>query len=183
MKIFRFLLVIFIALYIILSLFQTQFDNLLPQSQLSGSYTDEAIRLAARSLASGDVPVGAVVIYEGKIIGRGFNTVNRDKDLTGHAEINALNDAVITVGLEKFNLLDRGKLIVVSTFEPCEMCKGAMVHYNIRKTAVMKEKSLWHWWARDLRAFWYEIGKKRTDGADKQDSLFMLHPDYPGRKK
>lgn len=182
MRLFKILLLLAVIVFILAVLFQTEIDSVRPDTVLSEVKTKEITQLASRSLVSNDVPVGALVIYDGKIIGRGFNTVRRDNDLTGHAEINALNDAVNTVGLQKFHLLDRGKLVVVSSFEPCEMCKGTMVHHNIRKTIVMKDKSLWHWWNRGLRSFWYEVGKKQTGQDAVQDSLFMLHPDYQGGK-
>jgi len=182
MKLLKNLFILAVILYFIFSLFQTEFDSLRPEAELSEGYTHEVARLAAMALSSKDVPVGAIVIYDGKIVGRGYNTVKKYNDLTGHAEINALNDAVENLGLEEFNQLDRGKLLLVSSYEPCEMCKGTMVHYNIRKTIVLKDKSLWHWWVRDLHAFWYELDKKRTGDAQIQDSLFLLHPDYPGSK-
>ena len=87
---------------------------------------DEAMGLAleqARSaLATGDVPVGAVVLSpEGEVIGRGANTRERDADPTGHAEVNALRDASKGVGN---NRLDGCTLVV--TLEPCVMCAGAI---------------------------------------------------------
>lgn len=178
MKIIKYLLYLAVLLFIASVLFETEIDSIRPSTTLPAGQTKEITRLALRALPSKDVPVGALVLYDSKIIGRGFNTVRRDNNLAGHAEINALNDAVATVGLEKFHKLDRGKLVVVTSFEPCEMCKGTMVHYNIRKIVVMKDKSLWHWWSRDLRSFWYELDKKQTGQGDLQDSLFMLHPDY-----
>lgn len=82
----------------------------------------EAIGEAEKALAHDDVPVGAVVVKDGKIIGRGHNTRERDHDPSGHAEINAMRDAAKMLGDWK---LDGTTLYV--THEPCPMCAGAML--------------------------------------------------------
>lgn len=69
-------------------------------------------------------------------------------------------------------------LVLYSTFEPCEMCKGAMVHYNIKnilfeqnKTAYMQLKSM-------LKSYVYNLNIKRIDSANLQEKLFLEHPTY-----
>jgi tRNA(adenine34) deaminase len=94
---------------------------------------DEAMGLAleqARSaLASGDVPVGAIVLSpDGAVIGRGANTRERDNDPTGHAEVNALRDAATGMGKSR---LDGCTLVV--TLEPCVMCAGAIGQAGISR--------------------------------------------------
>ena len=88
----------------------------------------EAIRAAQRALEIDEVPVGAVVVCEGKIIARGFNRNIRDCDPTAHAELVALREAASAVGNHR---LAGSDLFV--TIEPCAMCAGAMVHARIRR--------------------------------------------------
>ncbi len=89
---------------------------------------EEALRCAQRALEIGEVPVGAVVILEGRIVGRGWNRNITDSDPTAHAEVIALREAGATVGNHR---LEHSALFV--TIEPCAMCAGAMVHARIRR--------------------------------------------------
>lgn len=89
---------------------------------------EEALRSAQRALEAGEVPVGAVVVREGRIIGRGWNRNLTDNDPTAHAEIVALRDASIHVG--NYRLADCD---LFATIEPCAMCAGALVHARIRR--------------------------------------------------
>ena len=85
-----------------------------------------ALELAQEAADQGEVPVGAVVVREGKIIGRGCNTPITKADPTAHAEINALREAAMTAG----NYRLPGATLVV-TVEPCTMCAGALLHARI----------------------------------------------------
>jgi tRNA(adenine34) deaminase len=87
----------------------------------------EALRAAQRALELGEVPVGAVVIHEGNVVGRGFNRNLADSDPTAHAEVVALREAGAALGNHR---LANSDLFV--TIEPCAMCAGAMVHARIR---------------------------------------------------
>jgi len=89
---------------------------------------EEALRSAQRALEAGEVPVGAVVVYEGRIVGRGWNRNIGDFDPTAHAEIVALREAGATVGNHR---LSDCELFV--TIEPCAMCAGAMVNARIKR--------------------------------------------------
>lgn len=86
----------------------------------------EALALAARAEAEGEVPVGALVVLDGAVIGRGWNRTIGDADPTAHAEIVALRDA----GRALRNYRLTGCELYV-TLEPCPMCAGAMVHARI----------------------------------------------------
>jgi tRNA(adenine34) deaminase len=97
-------------------------------------WMSEALALAAEALLADEVPVGAVVVMNGQIIGRGFNSVIRDHDPTAHAEIQALRHAASTVG----NYRLPGASLYV-TLEPCAMCAGALVNARI-KTVVFGAK-------------------------------------------
>lgn len=87
-----------------------------------------ALELAARARAEGEVPVGALVIQNGDVIGEGWNKPVSTTDPTAHAEIVALRDASARVG--NYRLV--GATLVV-TLEPCLMCAGAMVHARIER--------------------------------------------------
>ncbi len=85
-------------------------------------FMQRALDLARRAAAWGDVPVGAVVVRDGRIVGEGANVRERDADPTGHAEIVALREACRTAGRWR---VDGATLYV--TLEPCPMCAGALV--------------------------------------------------------
>jgi tRNA(adenine34) deaminase len=89
---------------------------------------EEALRSAQRALEAGEVPVGAVVVLEQQIVGRGWNRNIGEHDPTAHAEIVALREAGITVGNHRLADCD-----LFVTIEPCAMCAGAMVHARIKR--------------------------------------------------
>jgi tRNA(Arg) A34 adenosine deaminase TadA len=123
-----------------------------------------------------------VVIYDDNIIGKGANTVFRDGNIAGHAEINALNDAIDALGMDTFLKLDRDRLSLISTYEPCEMCRGMFIHYRIFHVSFLKSKPWSRWIKNDRAALLYEWHKTKTGDGHLQDSLFLLHPEYPGKK-
>lgn len=94
----------------------------------SNFFMSEALELADQAAAIGEVPVGAVVVLDGEIIGRGFNRPISNNDPTAHAEMEALRDAAKRVGNYR---LPEADLYV--SLEPCSMCAGAIVHARIRK--------------------------------------------------
>jgi tRNA(adenine34) deaminase len=87
-----------------------------------------AIAEAQAAEANGEVPVGAVVVHENRIIGRGQNRVLRDSDPTAHAEIVALREAGLA--LKNYRLED---CTLYATLEPCAMCAGAILHARIAR--------------------------------------------------
>jgi len=89
---------------------------------------EEALRAALRALEAGEVPVGAVVVCAGRIVGRGWNRNIVDSDPTAHAEIVALREAGAAVGNYRLAECD-----LFATIEPCAMCAGALVHARIRR--------------------------------------------------
>jgi tRNA(adenine34) deaminase len=91
-------------------------------------WMEEALRCAQRALEAGEVPVGAVVVSGGLIVGRGWNRNITDSDPAAHAEVIALREAGATVGNHR---LEGCELFV--TIEPCAMCAGALVHARIRR--------------------------------------------------
>ncbi len=91
-------------------------------------FMSEALRLAAKAFEKEEVPVGAVVVREGKIIARAFNQVEMLKDATAHAEMLAITQAEAAVGDWRLNDCD-----LYVTKEPCPMCAGALVHVRMRR--------------------------------------------------
>ncbi|MEO8740625.1 MAG: tRNA adenosine(34) deaminase TadA [Casimicrobiaceae bacterium] len=88
----------------------------------------EAIALARAAQARGEVPVGAVVVSDGRIVGRGGNAPVAANDATAHAEIGALREAGQALGNYRLPGCD-----LYVTLEPCAMCAGAIMHARIRR--------------------------------------------------
>ena len=94
-------------------------------------YMREAIRQAKKAEALDDVPIGCVIVYEDKIIARGYNRRNTDKNTTAHAEINAIRKASKKLGDWRLE----GCTIYI-TLEPCQMCAGAIVQARITRAVI-----------------------------------------------
>jgi tRNA(adenine34) deaminase len=91
-------------------------------------WMEEALRSAQRALEAGEVPVGAVVVCGGRIVGRGWNRNITDSDPTAHAEVVALRQAGVAVGNHRL-----GECDLFVTIEPCGMCAGALLHARIKR--------------------------------------------------
>ena len=91
-------------------------------------WMEAALALARQAADAGEVPVGAVVVKDGQIIGRGYNQPISSRDPTAHAEIIALREAA--AHLQNYRLND---CTLVVTMEPCVMCAGAMLHARIAR--------------------------------------------------
>lgn len=94
-------------------------------------YMKEAIKQAHKAYALGEVPIGCVIVHDGKIIGRGYNRRNTDKNTLAHAEITAIKKASKAIGDWR---LEECTLYV--TLEPCQMCAGAIVQARIPKVVM-----------------------------------------------
>ena len=92
------------------------------------AFMREALRLARKAYAAEEVPVGAVVVRDGRIIARAFNQVELLKDATAHAEMLALTQAEAAAG--DWRLTDCDLYV---TKEPCVMCAGAVIHARVRR--------------------------------------------------
>jgi tRNA(adenine34) deaminase len=91
-------------------------------------FMEEALRAAQRALEAGEVPIGAVVVCGGKIVGRGGNHNLTDCDPTAHAEMVALRQAATSLGNHRLEGCE-----LFATIEPCAMCAGALVHARIKR--------------------------------------------------
>ena len=101
-------------------------------------YMREALKQAKKGYLLGEVPIGCVIVYQDKIIARGYNRRNTDKNTLSHAEITAIRKASKKLG--DWRLED---CILYVTLEPCQMCAGAMVQARISQAVIgcMSEKS------------------------------------------
>ena len=91
-------------------------------------YMQVALQLAQQAADAGEVPVGAIVVLEGEIVGRGFNRPISQHDPSAHAEIMALRDA--GKHIKNYRLPE---CVLYVTLEPCVMCAGAMMHARLKR--------------------------------------------------
>lgn len=94
-------------------------------------YMREAVKQAKKAYALGEVPIGCIIVYENKIIGRGYNRRNTDKNTLAHAEITAIRKASKVIGDWRLE----GCTMYV-TLEPCQMCAGAIVQARISRVVM-----------------------------------------------
>lgn len=101
------------------------------QQKLDEKYMRQAINLAKKAATIGEVPIGCVIVYEGKVIGRGYNRRKTDKNTLAHAEITAINKASKKMG--DWRLED---CTLYVTLEPCQMCAGAIVQARMKRVVM-----------------------------------------------
>ncbi len=94
-------------------------------------YMRQALTQARKAAALGEVPIGCVIVYQGKIIGRGYNRRNTDKSTLAHAEITAIKKATKIIG--DWRLED---CTLYVTLEPCQMCSGAIIQARIPRVVI-----------------------------------------------
>ena len=109
-------------------------SKVINEEQEDNKYMKAAIAQAKKAYKLGEVPIGCVIVYEGRIIGRGYNRRNTDKTPLAHAEITAIKKAVKVM---KDWRLEECKLYV--TLEPCQMCAGAIVQARIPEVIMAAE--------------------------------------------
>ena len=94
-------------------------------------FMKQAIKQAKKAYAIGEVPIGCVIVHEGKIIGRGYNRRTIDKNVLAHAEIQAIRKAC-----KKMNDWRLEECTMYVTLEPCQMCSGAIVQSRMTKVVI-----------------------------------------------
>jgi tRNA(adenine34) deaminase len=92
------------------------------------TFMREALALARQAGDSGEVPVGAVLVKDGTVVGRGYNRPVSGRDPTAHAEVVALREAAARIGNYRL-----GDCELYVTLEPCAMCAGAIMHARVRR--------------------------------------------------
>jgi tRNA(Arg) A34 adenosine deaminase TadA len=167
-----FLLIVIIV--VIIYLMRSEFFRVFPNTELVSLSKRELRNTAIQAIIKGDEPVSAVILYNYSLIGRGYNTILSDTNAVGHAVINALNNAIKGRGWEQFNALDKNSIIVMSTTEPCQLCKAALQEYGISRIEFMNKSQTTYW----LNSYWhdfiYEIKKRQLEPSDLQDSLIQI---------
>jgi tRNA(adenine34) deaminase len=98
------------------------------QTDTDQSFMAQAMRLAHQAQDIGEVPVGALVVFEGKVIGQGYNQTISAHDPCAHAEIMAMREAASAIGNYRLTGCD-----LYVTLEPCTMCVGALIHARIER--------------------------------------------------
>lgn len=101
------------------------------EEKIHKRYMRQALNQAKKAAAKKDVPIGCVIVYEGKVIARGYNRRNADKTTLAHAEILAIKKASKVIG--DWRLEDCTMYV---TLEPCQMCAGAIVQARIPKVVI-----------------------------------------------
>ncbi len=98
---------------------------------LDERFMKQAITQAKKAEALNEVPIGCVIVYEGKVIARGYNRRNTDKSVLGHAEISAMKKASKKIGDWRLE-----ECTMYVTLEPCQMCAGAAVQARIPRVVI-----------------------------------------------
>lgn len=99
-----------------------------PEQPQDASYMQQALALAREAADAGEVPVGALIVYEGRVLATGRNSPITDHDATAHAEVRAIRAA--SAALKNYRIV--GATLYV-TLEPCVMCAGAILHSRIER--------------------------------------------------
>ena len=98
---------------------------------INEKYMKEALKLAKKAEALGEVPIGCVIEYQGNIIGRGYNRRTTDKNTLAHAELTAIKKASKKMGDWRLE-----ECTMYVTLEPCQMCAGAIVQGRVDKVVI-----------------------------------------------
>jgi tRNA(adenine34) deaminase len=98
------------------------------KNKVDEGFMKEALKEAGKSLAIGEVPVGCVIVKDGKVIARGHNQREKSQSVLGHAETIAIQKAAKKLGSWRLEMCD-----LYVTLEPCAMCSGAMIQARIRR--------------------------------------------------
>ena len=152
------------------------YQRLFNNGNISKTQREELKISGVEAALKNEVPVGSLLIYKNEIIGRGKNSVNADTNIAAHAEINALNDAIKKIGFAEFKKLKRDSLFLITTFEPCPMCCGALSENNIEHVIVLQKKSLSYKLREWKRGYTVQKQMQFVSGDNLQDSLFKIVP-------
>lgn len=107
---------------------QREKDAVAMRTENDAAWMEQALEQARLAEAAGEVPVGALVIKDGEIVGRGHNRNLLDNDPTAHAEMVALRQAAARLGNHRLT-----GCVMIATIEPCAMCAGALVNARVER--------------------------------------------------
>lgn len=131
-----------LILGLLLILIPITISSIRPGIKIHQSHLDSLISLQDMATQMGEYPVSALIIYKDSIIGAGFNTFRSMNEPMGHAEINAIEDAFQSMHYFDFRALSRDSLVLLTSYEPCSMCKGILIHLDIRKVYYLNPKKI-----------------------------------------
>lgn len=157
-----------IALVLLSILFSPMISSMRPGVTIPQSYMDSLTGLQEIALQHGEYPTAALIVYGDSIIGAGFNTFRDLNNPTGHAEINAIHDVFNSMHYMEFRALDRDSLVLVSSYEPCMMCKGVINHLDIRKIYYVRPKEIRTRLKYQFRDLSYYLKMRRVRSPDIQ---------------
>lgn len=143
-------------------------------------YLDIAYVEASKALETGDVPVGAVIVHNGKIIAKAHNRVEVDFDHTAHAEMIVINDALNILNITDFSGVEYDDLTLYTTLEPCAMCEGFIISTNVPKVVAGKRKGLLEvYYDNFFKHLLYRF--RLRSGLDEQKQMDLFYEAYVRR--
>jgi len=125
---------------IVLVLLLLLFRNMAVTGMVEKHLVDSLISIRDYSGSRTEFPVSALLVYGDSIMGAGYNTFIEKNDPTGHAEINAIRDAFESISYQDFRKLDYRKLLLLTSYEPCLMCKGICSQYGIKRIYYIQKR-------------------------------------------
>lgn len=129
-----------VILGVILILIPITISSIRPGISVKQEHLDSLIVLQDLAAERGEYPVSALILYKDSVIGSGINTFRILNEPIGHAEINAIKDVFQSMHYFDFRALSRDSLVLLTSYEPCAMCKGVIVHLDIRKVYYLRAK-------------------------------------------
>ena len=172
------ILLLAIIFMLVIFLLRSEFFRITPRVDLITLSKRELRISGIEAMKKGDEPISAIVLYNYTVIGRGYNTIQSDTNAVGHAVINAINDVVKNIGWDQFNRMDKNSLLIMTTTEPCQLCKAVLLEYDIPKAEFMNRLPLDYW----LKSYWddfaFDFKKRQISPRDLQDSLYQLKSSY-----
>jgi tRNA(Arg) A34 adenosine deaminase TadA len=171
-------LILVVFVIVVIYLLRSEVYRIFPSTNLIELSKRELRISGIQAIKKGNEPISAIVLYNYTVVGRGYNTLQSDTNIVGHAVINAVNDMLRNMGWNQFNNLDKSSLIVMTTTEPCQLCKAFLQEYGIQNVEFMKKRSLDYW----LQTYWndiaFEFKKRQINPTDLQDSLYQLKSNH-----
>lgn len=132
-------------------------------------------KLGEQAIIYNDVPVACLLLYKDSIIGKGYNDVVKNNNPSGHAEINAVKNCFEKIGYKEFLKLNRNELYLITTYEPCVMCKGLIEEYNISNVVFAYPKKVQDKIIMIKKDINYYKDLKQTTNPRLQYDLFKKH--------
>ena len=131
-----------LMLGLLLILIPITISSIRPGISIKQEHFDSLMALQDVATQLGEHPVSALILYKDSIIGAGINTFRNTNEPLGHAEINAIEDVFQSMHYFDFRALSRDSLVLITSYEPCPMCKGVIVHLDIKKVYYLQAKKI-----------------------------------------